>query len=338
MLAYVVRRVLWGVLIVWGVYTLTFFAVDAAPGDPFTGIESPKMKPEDFARLRVKWGYARAVERTVEVAPGRVETTVAYETVPVWERYLLQLKNLVVERDLGMSIVQKRPVLDMLLEAIPNTLVLSGTALLLQFVLGVSLGIFAAVRQNSRLDHGLTYASLAVYSMPSFWLALVLVLVFSVRLGWFPSSGMHDVGEGGLLDLLHHLALPAFVLGITSAAGVARFQRSAMLEVIRQDYIRTARAKGLDERAVIGRHALRNALIPVITLLGLSLPFLVSGAVITETIFAWPGMGQQVLLAIPSRDIFVVTSFTLVASVMVVVGSILSDVLYAVVDPRVRYS
>jgi peptide/nickel transport system permease protein len=172
----------------------------------------------------------------------------------------------------------------------------------------------------------------------------MLVLVLAVKLGWLPSSGMHteNLADAGfftqVLDVGKHLVMPAFVLGVTGAAGVARFQRSAMLEVIRQDYVRTARAKGLDERTVIGRHALRNALIPIITLLGLSLPFLVSGAVITETIFAWPGMGQAVIQAIPARDIQVVTSFTLVASLMVVVGSLLADVMYAVVDPRVRPS
>jgi len=337
-LAYVARRLLWGLLIVWGVYTLAFLAVDAAPGDPFSGIEQPKMKPEDFARLRVKWGYQREVVERVETAPGVFAERTRYEAVPVWERYVKQLGNVVLRGDLGTSIVQKRPVTHMLGEAIPNTLILSGAALLLEFVIGVGLGILSAVRQNTRLDHALTYVSLFIYSMPGFWLALELILVFSVTLGWLPSSGMTDVGQGGFLDLLEHLAMPAFVLGVTGAAGIARFQRSAMLEVIRQDYIRTARAKGLDERTVIGRHALRNALIPVITLLGLSLPFLVSGAVITESIFAWPGMGQNVILAIRSQDIFVVTSFTLVASVMVVLGSILADVLYAVVDPRVRYS
>jgi peptide/nickel transport system permease protein len=336
-LAYVVRRILWGILIVWGVYTLTFLAVDAAPGDPISGIEQPKMTPQDFALLRVKWGYAREVTERVETAPGVVEVRTRYEPVPVWERYAKQLGNL-LRGDLGDSIVQKRPVTHILAEAIPNTLILSGAALVLEFVIGVALGILAAVRQNTRLDHGLTYASLFVYSMPGFWLALVLVLVLSVILGWLPSSGMSDIGQGGFLDVLEHLAMPVFVLGVTHAAGIARFQRSAMLEVIRQDYIRTARAKGLDERAVIGRHALRNAMIPVITLLGLSLPGLVSGAVITETIFAWPGMGQNVIRAIASQDIFVVTNFTLVASVMVVIGSIVADVLYAIVDPRVRYS
>jgi peptide/nickel transport system permease protein len=149
--------------------------------------------------------------------------------------------------------------------------------------------------------------------------------------------GSDDWSAGArLADLVRHLAMPAFVLGISGAAGIARFQRSAMLEVIRQDYIRTARAKGLPEETVIRTHALRNALMPIVTLLGLSLPFLVSGAAITESIFAWPGMGQQVIAAIPGRDLFVITGFTLVASTMVVVGNLVADVLYAIVDPRVR--
>jgi peptide/nickel transport system permease protein len=320
-LTYVVRRLLWGLVIVWGVYTLAFLVVEAAPGDPFTGLESPKMKPEDFQRIRHAWGYDR----------------------PMGERYWIQLKRL-GHGDLGTSVVQKRPVLDLLAEAIPKTLVLTGLALVLEFGLGVALGILSAVRKGTKLDEGLTVGSLFLYSMPGFWLAEMLVLVLAVKLGWLPSSGMHtenDPNTGflhGLLDVGKHLVMPAFVLGVTGAAGIARFQRSAMLEVIRQDYVRTARAKGLDERSVVGRHALRNALIPVVTLLGMSLPGLVSGAVITESIFAWPGMGQQVIQAIPARDIQVVTGFTLVASIMVVVGNLLADVLYAVVDPRVRLS
>jgi len=344
MLVYVVRRLLWGLLIVWGVYTLSFFVVDAA-GDPFATMESPKMTPEDFLRLRAKWGYIRLVEKDVETSPGVVEKKiVGHEPVRAAERYVRQLKGLVLDFDLGDSIVRKKPVLELLGEALPNTLLLSGCALLAEFLLGISFGILSAVKRNSATDHAVTATSLFLYSMPGFWLCLMMVLVFAVELRWLPSSGMHAVDAGSLgpvayvLDVVKHLAMPAFVLGITTAAGVARFQRSAVLEVIRQDYVRTARAKGLDERTVIGKHVLRNALIPVITLLGLSLPFLVSGAVITETIFAWPGMGQQVINAIPLRDIQVVTGFTLIASVMVVVGNILSDVLYAVVDPRVRLS
>ncbi len=321
MLTYLVRRLLWGVVIVLGVYTLAFFVTNAAPGDPFSGLASPKMKPEDFERLRAKWGYDK----------------------PVVQRYFIQLDNL-VHGDLGTSITQKRPVSHLLADALPNTLVLSGTSLVLEFALGVLLGILSAVRRGTRFDGTITAGSLFIYSMPGFWMAEMLVLVLAVNLGWLPSSGMHSVGADSMsrgayfLDLAKHLAMPAFVLGISGAAGVARFQRSAMLEVIRQDYVRTARAKGLDERTVVGRHALRNALIPVITLLGMSLPFLVSGAVITEQIFAWPGMGQTVIHAIPERDVQVISGFTLVAAVMVVVGNLLADVLYAVVDPRVRLS
>jgi peptide/nickel transport system permease protein len=317
--AYVVRRLLWGLLIIFGVYTLAFFVTNAAPGDPFTGIESPKMKPEDFERIRKSWGYDK----------------------PVVQRYFIQLNNL-VHGDLGTSIVQKRPVSHLLLDALPNTVLLGGTALVIEFILGVFIGIISAVRYRTTLDRSVTAVSLFIYSMPGFWLSLMLVLVFAVKLGWLPSSGMRSVGseDWGFFarqwDLAKHLAMPAFVLGVTGAAGIARFQRSAMLEVIRQDYVRTARAKGLEERTVIGRHALRNALIPIVTLLGLSLPFLVSGAVITEWIFAWPGMGQNVLRAIPQRDVQVITGFTLVASVMVVIGSLVADVLYALVDPRVR--
>jgi peptide/nickel transport system permease protein len=317
---YIARRLLLGLFIVWGVYTLAFFVVSAT-GDPFAGIESPKMKEADFARLRASWGYDR----------------------PPLERYFIQLKKL-ASLDLGTSIVQKRPVLHLLGEALPKTLVLTVTALVLEFVIGVFLGILSAVRKGTRMDEALTVGTLFIYSMPGFWLATMLVLVFAVKLGWLPSSGMHSENVTGsgfffeLLDVGKHLVMPAFVLGVTGAAGIARFQRSAVLEVIRQDYVRTARAKGLDERTVIGRHALRNALIPVITLLGLQLPFLVSGAVITESIFAWPGMGQQVIQAIPARDIQVVTGFTLMASLMVVIGNLLSDVLYALVDPRVRLS
>jgi peptide/nickel transport system permease protein len=277
------------------------------------------MKPEDFELLRQKWGYDK----------------------PVVHRYFVQLGNL-LQGDLGTSIVQKRPVSHLLGDALPNTLLLGGVALFLEFTIGVWLGIVSAVRHRSVLDRVITPVSLFLYSMPGFWLSLMMVLLFAVTLGWLPSSGMHSVGSedwpfaARVWDVVKHIAMPGFVLGVTGAAYVARFQRSAMLEVIRQDFVRTARAKGLEERTVVGRHALRNALIPVLTLLGLSLPALVSGAVITESIFAWPGMGQTVIHAIPERDVQVITGFTLVASVMVVVGSIVADVLYAWADPRVR--
>ena len=236
----------------------------------------------------------------------------------------------------GTSITHKKDVVEHLKGPLLNTLLLASAALLLQFALGVALGVYSAVKRGGFTDRALTLGSLFVYSMPVFWLAVMLQLLFAVKLGWLPVAGMYDEGGGNLLDLAKHMLMPVFVLGLGGAAATARYQRSSMLEVLSQDYVRTARAKGLDERTVIWRHALRNALLPTITLLGLSLPFLVSGSVITEQIFSWPGMGREAISAIANRDVFVVTGVTLAATTMVVVGSILADLLYALVDPRVR--
>ena len=314
MLAFVVRRLVWGVFLVFGVVCITFFAVEAAPGNPFAHLESPKMTKADLERIRVKWGYDKSVGH----------------------RFNLYVKNLVLEGDLGTSIAENRQVSDMLADAIPNTLQLTIAALILDFAIGILIGVVSALRQYSKLDHACTLGSLFVYSMPSFWLALMLALVFAVNLKWLPRSGIHDAGVTGVLDYLEHLILPAFALGVAAAASTARFQRSALLEVIRQDYIRTARAKGLTERRVVWKHAMRNALLPTITLFGLYLPFLFSGAIIIEKIFGWPGMGSLALEAIMRRDVPVVTAVTIVAASMVVLGSLIADILYAVVDPRVR--
>ena len=193
--------------------------------------------------------------------------------------------------------------------------------------------MISAVRKDTRSDHAIMVGAFFLYSMPGFWMAVMLQLIFSVQLGWLP---LHGMGDGTFVDSLKHFAMPVFVLGIASAAGTARYQRSAVLEVLSQDYVRTARAKGLDERTVIWKHVMRNSLLPIITLLGLSLPFLVSGAVITESIFTWPGIGTAAIEAIRGRGVFVITAITLMATTMVIVGNLLADILYAVVDPRVR--
>jgi len=317
-LAFIVRRLTWGVFLVFGVVCIVFFAVEAAPGNPFAHLESPKMTKADLQRIKEKWGYG--------------------EDKTAWDRFTIYLKRLTTEADLGISIAQNRPVSDILERAIPNTLKLTIAALILDFVLGILIGVISALRQNSALDHACTLGALFVYSMPGFWLALMLALVFAVQLQWLPRSGIHDPGETGILDYLEHLLLPAFTLGVAGAAATARFQRSALLEVVRQDYIRTARAKGLEERSVIWKHAMRNALMPTITLFGLYLPFLVSGAIITETIFGWPGMGQRTIEAINMRDVPVVTAISIVLATMVIVGNLVADILYAIVDPRVRIS
>lgn len=226
---------------------------------------------------------------------------------------------------------------------------LSATAIGVAFLLGILLGIVQAVRQYSLLDSVASIVGLFFYSMPSFWLALMMVLVFGLfayQGQWFiqfPPSGMQSVDYAFLSpmakvqDRLMHLALPATSLALVLAAGIARYTRSSMLEVIRQDFVRTARAKGLSEPAVIFKHALRNALIPVITLLGLYLPFLFSGTVFIESVFAWPGMGKLVVDSILERDYPVIMGGTLIFAMMVVVGNLVADVLYAVVDPRIRY-
>jgi peptide/nickel transport system permease protein len=243
----------------------------------------------------------------------------------------------------GESFSLHRPVADALAEAIPNTLLLAGAALLIDFLVGLGLGVYQAWRVHRLPDVALSNVTLFLYSVPTFWLGLILLLVFAEWLGWFPVAGMSDPilcptvsSFYCVMDRLWHLALPAATLGVVGAAGTARFQRAAMLEVAAQDYIRTARAKGASERRVVLRHQLRNALLSFITLFGLAFPFLLTGAVLIETIFAWPGMGRLATDAILRRDAPVVNAAVLLASTLVVAGSLLADVLLAAVDPRLR--
>lgn len=320
MIRYIVRRVLLAIPLLWALATATFFVVRLAPGDPLAIYYNPEIDPAVMETIRARLG----LDQPLHIQYGKWLWALAHG-------------------ELGVSFSYHRPVADVLAEAIPNTLVLTGLSLLLILVVGVLLGVVSAVRQYSWVDNVSTLGALFVYSMPGFWLGLMLIIVFSLKLGWLPASQMQSVGAEFLsapqrwADRAAHLVLPVFVLGIASAASVARYTRGSLLEVIRQDYVRTARAKGLPERRVILRHALVNALIPVITLLGLYFPFLLSGAVVTETIFAWPGMGRVTVGAIFARDYPVVMATNLVAGVMVVAGNLLADVLYAVVDPRIRY-
>jgi peptide/nickel transport system permease protein len=325
--AYVLRRTLIGLLIVWGVYTVTFFAVNLSPGDPFSDmLGDPQTDRADMERLRALWGYDR----------------------PVHERYFVHLRNMFWSEssgltfDLGFSFARKSPIGDFLLVPLRNTLLLTGAAFVIDFVLGIGIGALSAARRGSPLDRRLTTASLVIYSMPAFWIAIVLVFLFGVCWQVFPTSGMNTPGLtwnadlAGFVDFLHHLTLPALILGIGGAAATGRFQRASMIDALGQDYVRTARAKGLDERSVIVKHALPNSLAPTITLLGLSLPFLVSGSVIIESIFAWPGMGRELLDAVAGKDDLLVTAIVLVSSIVVVAGNLVADILYSVVDPRVR--
>lgn len=323
---FILRRLLGAIPLLLGIATLIFFVLNLAPGDPTAFYFSPNMPPAVMEQLRHNLGL----------------------DAPIHIRYIKWLFAF-AHGDFGYSFAQSRPVLDILKEAIPNTLMLCAGAIVLVFAIGMLLGILQAVKQHSIFDSTSSVVSLFFYSMPSFWLALMLMLLFSLKAhqwGWpiaLPPGGItstdYDFMSTGarIVDRFKHLILPVGTLTLALAAGVARYMRGQMLEVVRQDYIRTARAKGVPERTVIMRHALRNSLIPVITLLGLYLPLLFSGTVFIETIFAWPGMGRLIVDAIFQRDYPLVMATSFIFAVMVVLGNLAADVLYAVADPRIRY-
>jgi peptide/nickel transport system permease protein len=317
---WLVRRLAASIAIIWAVVTLTFLVVHLAHGSPCGQAEGRPLPPETCARLVQRFDLDR----------------------PLWIQYVKYVGAL-LHGDLGESLALHRPVADALADALPNTLSLALTALIIDFALGLALGVYQAARERRFGDIALGNAALFVNSMPTFWLGLVLLLVFGERLGWFPVGGLRNLvlcprvdSLPCLADFAWHLTLPALTLGLVGAAATARYQRAAMLEVVRQDYVRTARAKGLPERRVVLVHALRNALLPLITLFGLSFPFLLTGAVLVETVYAWPGMGRLAVTAILQRDYPIVTAAALVASVMVVLGNLLADALYGVADPRIR--
>jgi peptide/nickel transport system permease protein len=324
--AYILRRLIGAIPLLLGIATIIFFILNLAPGDPTSFYFNPNVPPEIIEQMRRNLGLDQ----------------------PLYIQYFRWLKSFVTG-DFGHSLAQSRPVSDIVFEAMPNTLMFTGIALVLVFVIGMFIGVLQAVKQYSIFDSTSSVVSLFFYSMPSFWLALMFVLVFSLKAhtwGWpiaLPATGMMSVdyefmntGEK-IMDRIAHLILPVGTLTLALAAGVARYMRGQMLEVVRQDYIRTARAKGLSERTVIMKHALRNSMLPVITLLGLYLPFLFSGAILIEMIFAWPGMGRIMVDAIFQRDYPLVMATSFIFAVIVIAGNLMADVLYAVADPRIRY-
>ena len=321
MLRYFAGRLGQSILLVWLVLTITFFLLHLAPGDPMARYDDPEMDPETIEMMRRQFGLDRSVP----------------------EQYARWISSF-ARGDFGISLRYNRPVSGLLAEAVPNTLRLTVAALAVYIILGVALGITSAVRKNSLFDWAGTLSALVVYSVPSFWLALMLIMLFSLKLGWLPSSHMQSIdasslGAAGLfLDRAAHLILPAFVLGVASAAGMARYMRGSMLDELRRDYVRTARAKGLSEGSVLMKHALRNAAIPVVTIIGLSFPFLLGGSVVTERIFSWPGMGSLMVESIFTRDYPVVLAINFIVSVMVILGNLLADLGYALLDPRIAWS
>ncbi len=321
---YIIKRLLQAIPLLLGVATITFFIVHLAPGDPMDMYLEPRlhrqMDSEAIELIRQKYGLDK----------------------PIHVQYIKWLGNL-ARGDFGESFRYRRPVSSLIRERVPYTLQLAGLALLFDALFGIALGILSAVKQYSLVDKAVTLGSLIIYSIPGFWLALMLVLLFSVNLGWFPTSQTRSLDyellswSGKILDRLWHLALPVFVLGVASAAGTARFMRNRLLEVLSEDYVFAARARGLKERTVIFKHALRNAMIPILTIYGLALPFLLGGAVLIETVFAWPGMGLLAVEAVSGRDYPVILATSMIAATLVILGNLLADVTYVLVDPRVSY-
>lgn len=321
---YVARRLLQAIPLLIGIASITFVFVHLAPGDPMDMYMEERFQrevdPQVIEILRQRYGLDQ----------------------PLHVQYVKWLGNL-ARGDLGESFRYRRPVTSLIAERIPYTLQLTVLAILLDVLLGVALGIVAAVKQYSATDATVTIGSLILHSIPGFWLALMLVLVFSVNLRWLPTSQTrsldYDLLTAGqqILDRLWHLVLPVTILGVTAAAGTARYMRNRLLEVLSEEYVLAARARGLRERVVIVRHAVRNALIPIVTLIGMALPFLLGGSVLIERVFAWPGMGLLAVEAIGARDYPIILATSMIAAVLVVVGNLVADVTYALVDPRVSF-
>jgi peptide/nickel transport system permease protein len=321
--AYLARRLAQGVAVMALVVTATFALIRLAPGDPFAAaLDSPSVSQEVRDAWRARYGFDR----------------------PIPEQYRRYLGS-IVRADFGYSTSQRRPARDAILAALPNTLLLMAIVIAASFAAGIALGVFQAVRKGAFADRAVGAVTLLFYSMPDFWLALMMMLTFAYWLPLFPVTGMTDAvmyqywpawRQG--LDRLHHLVLPAATLTLLSTAVIARYQRAAMLDVVHDEYVRTARAKGVTEHRVVWRHALRNGLLPIITLFGLAFPALLGGAVFIERIFSWPGMGLLTVTAISQRDYHLVTASVIVGSAMVVAGSLAADMLSAAVDPRLRRS
>jgi len=313
---FLIRRLIHSATILLGISVLVFIFVEIAPGDTIDAILPPESMPTPEAKeaMRERLGLN-------EPAP---------------YRYALWLKR-AATGDLGYSLASRKPVVDIIQTRLPATLQLVGLAMVFSVIVGVSTGVISALKQYSWIDYLATFLSFFWLSVPGFFLGLLMIYIFAVRLGWFPVFGATTAGaENPILDRLHHLILPATVLGLELAAALTRYTRASLLEVLKADYMRTARAKGLRERAVVVGHGLRNALIPIITVVAFRMPYLISGAIVIETVFQWPGLGSLTLTAANNKDYPLVMALALAVTVVVVISSFIADVAYSIVDPRIR--
>ncbi len=315
MAQYIVRRLLILPLLLLGVTILIFAMVNLAPGDPVSMMVNPELPVSVGDQMRENLGLNK----------------------PIYERYILWMGQ-VVRGNLGYSYVDRQPVAQKIAGSLGHTILLMGSGLAIALLFGIPLGIYAAVHRYSISDYLLTIAGFSAVSIPHFFLGLLLLYVFALRLGVLPVGGMYNIGASrSIPQLLQHLILPAIVIALEQLAVYMRLVRGSLLEVMVTDFIRTGRSKGLSDRTVVLRHALPNALLPVITRLGFSLSWIFSGAVVTEQIFSWPGIGLLTIRALNGRDYPTIMGVNLIAATLVVLGNMLADIMYAVADPRIRY-
>lgn len=317
---YIIKRLLQMVPLLLGISFLTFAIVNLVPNSPVDRLKlGPRIRPADVERIRENLGIGR----------------------PWPVRYVEWLGDL-IRGDLGLSLVNGTPVADRIWAVLPNTLLLTTMALVLSLTVSIPLGVYSAARHNTWFDRLVTVGSTAVFAVPTFWLALLLILLFAVKFDeWgypnLPVAGMHGRDSSGPLDLAQHMVLPTLALALPDLAGWTRFTRSSVLEIIREDYVLTARAKGLRERSVLFGHAYRNALLPLVTMVSFSLPGLFAGAFVVETIFGWNGVGRLAVGAAQDNDYPLLMGTTMMVAVLTLVANLLADVTYAALDPKIRF-
>ena len=318
MLKFIIKRISISIMIIFGVLSLTFMIIHLAPGDPASIYIRPEIDPKTVETIRQQMGLDK----------------------PIFQQFIFWIRE-IVTGNFGISFSHMRPVSAILWEATLNTLQLTVLVFFFQLVVGVCIGVVSAIKQNTKLDFGLNTCLLFLYSIPGFWLALMAILIFSLKFGWLPSSQMKSlITPDGIfpqiLDRLKHLVLPVIILSTPFIAYTARFVRSSLIETLNQDYIRTAKAYGISKSKIVFHYALKNTLLPLITLFGLYLPFILGGSVITENIFAWPGVGRITVNAIFAHDFPLILATNFIAALTVIIGNLISDISYTFADPRIR--
>lgn len=314
MLKYVLKKILLAIPVLIGITIIDFLLMTLA-GSPVDMMTGPKMTEGMKAMRAAAWGLDQ----------------------PLWKQYLGWLGE-ILQGNLGYSYKSYQPVAEMISSQIGSTLLLMGSSMVLGLLIAIPAGIYSAVHRYKKRDYAMVTTSFVFSSVPSFFLALVLIYLFTVKLGWLPSSGMITPGTGGdALDILRHMVMPVLVLAVGVAGSNIRYVRSSVLEILEMDYLRTAKAKGLGHFLTINKHALRNALLPIVTMIGLQIPMLFGGAVIVEQVFSWPGLGLTTMSAIMNRDYPVIMGVCLLSAVVVLIANLLTDIVYALVDPTIKY-